>query len=132
MWFRSMTPAPDGLPILGRSARSLGVRVPDDVHPDTAGFVSTGTGGMSVSPASMWNLPHHRRPRGAGRGSTGPASDFIFSTETSVLAVQSLTVRLDPERPGKHAYVEPSERVLLAAYEQSLAATRSGWKLVQP
>src|SRR2546430_2606362 len=71
-YFRTMTRADDGLPVVGRSARSLGVRVPEDIQPDAAGRVVPGQGGMSVAPGSFWNLPNHRRPRGLGRGSTGP------------------------------------------------------------
>ena len=129
MFFRSMTPAADGLPTVGRSARSLGVRVPQDIRADADGNVWPGQGGMSVAPDSMWNVPNHRRPRSMERGSTGPAFDQVFA----LVSIQvGLAVRLDPDRPTKHAYVEPASVVPLEAFEDSIADTRPEWKRVWP
>jgi hypothetical protein len=33
MYFRAMTPADDRLPVVGRSARQLGVGIPQDINP---------------------------------------------------------------------------------------------------
>lgn len=127
-----MTPGEDGQPVVGRSARWLGVRVPRDIAPDTAGFVAAGQGGMSVAPNSMWNLPHHRRPRGLGRGSTGPDDDHVFSVEGASLDGRGLDARPDPLAPAIHAFVEPRERIALARFEAALAATRPEWHRVWP
>src|SRR3990170_302226 len=132
MYFRSMTPAIDHLPTSGRSARMLGVRVPGDVMPDGAGHVVPGTGGMSVAPDSMWNLPHHRRPRGMGRGSTGPVRDHVFSIAPAPLRDNGLVARRDPEAPVVHALIEPAETVLLEDFERSLVATRPSWSRAWP
>jgi hypothetical protein len=132
MYFRSMTPAPDGLPAIGRSARMLGVRVPQDVSPDAAGYVLPETGGMSVAPESLWNLPHHRRPRGMGRGSTGPIMDHVFSVGPESLHDNDLTARRDPKAPAIHAWIEPARKALLEHFERSLAATRSSWTRAWP
>lgn len=117
---------------MGRSARCLGVRVPRDIAPDADGFVTTGRGGMSVAPDSLWNLPHHRRPRTLGRGSTGPDGDHVFSVEGPSLEVRELRTRPDPAAPVIHAFVEPKGRVALAGFETALASTRPEWHRVWP
>lgn len=129
MVFRGMEPGPDGSPLVGRTTRRLGVRVPEDIAPDAAGDVHPGTGGMSVSPDSMWNLPHHRRPRGMQRGSTGPVEDRIYATDPADLKRQPLDIRPDTPR---HATVEPSMQMNLANYEGALAATRPFWVQAWP
>jgi hypothetical protein len=132
MFFRSMSPAQDGLPVVGRSGRALGVRVPEDVRPDAEGRVHPGHGGMSFAPRSMWHLPHHRRPRPMGRGSSGPAIDRVFALARAVVSSTDLVVRLDPHRPDKHAFIEPSKAVPLPSYEAMLASTRPDWQQVWP
>src|SRR5262245_56793422 len=113
MVFRGMEPGPTGLPLLGRSNRRLGVRVPGDLAPNSGGNGHPGTGGMSVAPDTMWNLPNHRPPRGMLRGSTGPAGDRVYGIEPEVVVDQSLFVRLTSVR---HANVEPSTVMSLASY----------------
>lgn len=127
-----MTPAADGLPLVGPSARTLGVRVPQDVMPNAVGDVVPGSGGMSVAPDSMWNLPHHRRPRGLGRGSTGHVQDYVFAVEPASLQEQVLVVRPDPAAPRIHALVEPMRPVPLQMFEYALAATRLHWRVEWP
>jgi hypothetical protein len=130
--FRAMTPALDGLPMVGRAARLLGVRVPQDIAPDRDGEVRPGTGGMSVAPTSMWDLPNHRRPRGMGRGSTGPSNDQVYSLQEVVLDDQLLALRADPEAPMINAFVEPLTIVALSEYATRLAGTRPSWMRVWP
>lgn len=129
-WFRSMTPDADRLPVVGRHSRALGVRVPGDVTPQPDGRVAPGGGGMSVSPSTLWNLPHHRRPRPLGRGSTGPSGDVVYVLPA--LSSPALVVRLDPGRPDKHALIEPAELMPLGDYEIALVATRSRWERAWP
>lgn len=66
-----MRPTDAGLPMVGSSKRMLGVLPSETDSAD--GTFGPGTGGMSVSPDSPWNVPDHRRPRAMGRGATGPA-----------------------------------------------------------
>ena len=127
-----MTPDVDGLPMRGRSARALGVRVPHDVSPDAAGYISPGTGGLSVAPDSMWHLPNHRRPRGMGRGSTGPVQDYVFSIAPATLRDNRLVVRRDPVAPAVHALIEPLQRVRLEEFDHLLGATRPSWQRAWP
>ena len=130
MWFRTMTPDADQLPIIGRSSRALGVRVPGDVNPQADGRIAPGGGGMSVSSGTLWNLPHHRRPRPLGRGSTGPPGDIVYVL--SALLTPVLAVRPDPVRPDKHALVEPAELMRLRDSESALSATRPRWERARP
>jgi len=132
MFFRGMTPAADGLPVVARNARSLGVRVPEDVRPDADNRVLPGAGGLSVAPGSMWNLPNHRRPRGLARGSTGPADDRVFSLSLMCVSIAGLSVRHDPVRPFKHAFIEPLSELPLPTYEAMLAGTRPDWRQEWP
>jgi hypothetical protein len=87
---------------------------------------------MSVAPDSMWNLPHHQRPRQMGRGSTGHAQDHVFSILAEALHASGLVARPDPEAPAVHALVEPVEKVLLETFERSVTATRPSWSRVWP
>ena len=131
-YYRAMISAPDGLPAVGRSARKLGIRVSVDIRVDAAGRVHPRTGGMSVSPGSVWDVPNHRRPRGMGRGSTGRPEDRVYELPASSIPASVLTVRLDPEAPELHAFVEPSVEVELEVYEKALSDTRNDWSQVWP
>jgi hypothetical protein len=127
-----MTPDVDGLPQTGRSARRLGVRVPEDIAADEKGFVYPETGGMSVSPYSAWNIPTHRRPRGMGNGSSGRIDDRIYALANASVPIDKLKARLDPTNPLRHAFLEPAVAMTLAGYEMNLAATRNDWKQAWP
>lgn len=132
VFFRVMTPEPDGLPRCGRTGRCLGVRIPGDIRPDPEGFVLPRSGGMSVAPGSPWNLPHHRRPRTMGRGSTGPKLDRVYSIHRVKLVEQELDPVPDSRLPTVHALVGPVRRVPLAGFERSLQATRPQWDQAWP
>jgi len=131
-FYRAMKPDVDGVPVMGRSARTLGVRIPVDIAPDEGGLVRPGTGGMSVAPESIWNIPNHRRPRGMQGGSTGPAGDFVYGiAEISILHV-GLLIRSDQVHPAIHAFVEPSAVMELSKYEADLGSTRVAWRKLWP
>src|SRR6266436_2697862 len=127
MVFRGMEPGPNQLPLVGRSTRRLGVRVPEDIAPDAAGQVHPRTGGMSVALGSMWNLPNHRRPIGMLRGSSGRPSDRVFGINEIDLRKQPLDTRPAPPGSPRHAVVEPVQQMTLGAYESALANTRASW-----
>lgn len=131
-YFRTMTPDEVGRPRLGNTSRTLGVRVPQDIVPDGDGYVQPGAGGLSVAPDSMWNLPHHRRPRSLGRGSTGPGVDRVYSVTSPRLSDCSLQVRPDPIAQDIHAFVEPSERTLLEDFRRCLERTKPYWEQAWP
>lgn len=125
-YFRAMAPAEDGLPSIGPSKRSLGAVANETNAPD--GTFGPGTGGMSVAPKSPWNMPHHRRPRWMGNGSTGPKVDGVFGITDGAFLLATLTARLDPVNPGGHAFVEPLSEMTYVEYSNTLASTRSDWR----
>jgi len=132
MLFRGMLSAEDTLPQVGRSGRTLGVRVPEDITPDANGDVRPGTGGMSVAPSSMWDVPHFRRPRKMGRGASGPDNCCVYAIEEGALTPHPLGVSLDPHSYRPHAFIEPCTTMQLAAYEDALTNTRNSWRRVFP
>src|SRR5260221_7112791 len=127
-----MAPTDDGRPRVERSARGLGIRVGKDIVAGPDGVVHPGTGGMSVAPCSLWNLPNHRRPRPLGRGSTGTSEDRVYSLDLSHVWRTTLAVRADARHPFTHALVEPGSTTTLARFEGELAMTQSRWKQVWP
>ena len=126
-----MTSDPDRLPRIGASARELGVRVPKDIAPDANGFVEPRSGGMSTACASLWNLPHHRRPRRLGHGSTGRDEDHVFMIDEGLIS-EPLVPRADPRAPDLHTFVEPAQRMSLTEYVSCLQRTRSLWQAGEP
>lgn len=126
---RAMRKHPDQLPIIGESGRYLGARpalptVPHDgdipVRDD--GTIEPETGGMSVSPQPVTNLPLHRRPREYGGQGKGP----VFVLDTDELPTQ-LQYRQDPKASHRHGFIEPSRRMSFEEYQESIHATRALW-----
>lgn len=129
----------EGLPHVAPSAASLGVRLPPDKHADINvdrfGLVEPGTGGMSVSPEWRF-LPVHRIPRRLRMKfprAAGKNDLFIWRMGegpfTSGSFTEHLMLRLDPEKPQKHGFVEPVVRMAVADYQQALARTRGYWRI---
>lgn len=128
-----MKVAGDGLPEIGRSARQLGVRTPNDVGPgvqpdvlvqNPADVLTPGMGGMSVAPLSPVNLPPLRRPPeyAGGRG-----KDPVWEIDTDELISAGVQFRQDSP---KHGLLEPAVDMPLSKFEESLGKTREKWKLV--
>ncbi len=132
LFYRAMMPGNDGFPMIGKSSRMLGVRVPQDIAPDAEGLVRPGAGGMSVAPGSEWNVPNHRRPRGMKRGSSGNSGDRMYALSDDSIPVDKLNVRPDPGFPETHAFFEPAASVKLQQYEADLADTREDWRQIWP
>ena len=101
-------------------------------HPMRREWLGQGFGGMCVSPASLLNVPNHRRPRGMQKGSTGPPTDFVYAIADASIPIEKLALTLDLGQPEMHAFVEPAILVELSAYEADLADTRSDWRKVWP
>jgi hypothetical protein len=125
--FRSMRGAADGLPVVGPTARTLGVRLEIDIPVDAYGMVRPGAGGLSVSPESPVYLPTHRRPPEFG----GTGNDDVWFIAVNDLG-PSLLYRPDPANPAGHGFVEPARRMTAEEYQQALAATRGAWALASP
>ena len=122
--FRAMKRDSDGYPLVGRSSRTLGVRVEGpfpDIPVAEDGSVAPETGGMSVALAHATNLPKHRLPRLLG----GEGRDPVFRMSAELLA-ETLRVRSDHY---PHALVGPHRRISLPEFEVALGATRSYWSV---
>ena len=119
--FRAMKVDTGGLPVVERSARGLGPRVPKDVEPDGDGIVNPGKGGISAVPHDPRNLETHRRPAEFG----GDGRDPVWTIDPSALPA-GLTYRATSTT---HGQIEPSRDMSLAEYEELLAQTREGWTL---
>ncbi len=63
---RPMRSGSDGKPTLGRSLSTLGVRPGHDLPVDVNGKVAPGTGGVSVTPDRVQDIPHPLLPRELG------------------------------------------------------------------
>jgi hypothetical protein len=124
--YRSMREDPDGLPTVGPSGRTLGVRpgsqlIPDVVAVHPTDMVLTGLGGMSVTPNVPQNLPRHRRPPSLG----GTGREPVWYIDDKDLGPQ-LSFRQD--RPT-HGLIEPDGPVELQHFQAALASTRPYWRL---
>ena len=124
--FRAMREASDGLPVLGATAATLGVRPGFDPNPDVSAvrptdFVFPAGGGMSVSPHDLMNLPSFRIPR--SRGGTGRFPVWVIECDDLGLA---LALRLD--RPT-HGLIEPGRAMPLQSFQAALQQTRGRWLL---
>ena len=128
---RTMTPDGD-FPMIGQTARSLGVRVGDaDDIPERDGFVRPGTGGMSVAPR-IEDLPRHRIPRRLRHRvpeATGRVGDVCWVLGEGPFEDGPVAERLllRPDKPG-HGLVEPAEAMATGEYLAGLAATRESWR----
>jgi len=117
--YRAMREDPFGGPVIGPSARTLGVRPHVDIVV-VAGQVWPNMGGMSVAPDRPENLHPLRRPPKYG----GSGKDPIWCIEATLLG-NDLQFRRDSPT---HGLIEPARAMLLDEYQQALQATTALWK----
>lgn len=135
--YRVMLPDDTGRPAVGRSARSLGVRVSAsggeiDIPVQLDGTVRIGTGGMSVAP--RWqDLPRHRIPKRLNSRlelpkARGKDEDVCWRVGTGAFVSGAFgpSLWLDVDGP-KHGTIQPGGTIILADYEVALSATRGEW-----
>ncbi|MGH7139418.1 MAG: hypothetical protein ACREHD_27045 [Pirellulales bacterium] len=121
--FRAMREDQNGLPEIGPSARSLGVRPGADVLavlPQE--LIQPRLGGLSVSPHHPTNLPYFRCPRQWG----GTGKDPVWAIDSSLLGADMI-YRPDPNS-RTHGFIEPSKPMTLDDFQKALAATQSFWQ----
>jgi hypothetical protein len=109
----------DGFPIVARSARALGVRIPLDVSLEGEDVLPGK--GMSVTVGAIDDLPPHRLPMSRG----GEGVDPVFEHVAALPATLTATHVPPPET---HWEVWPAARCPLTQYEGALAQTRRGWR----
>ncbi len=118
----------DGLPKIGATARTLGVRPNGqfgDIIVTAGGIVFPGTGGMSVSPWPPENLKEHRRPEEF----SGTGKDPVWEMDTDDLPAE-LHYQTDPDMPDVHGFIAPSWWMSLSEYQRALHRTRGLWTRV--
>ena len=121
--FRGMRAAPDGLPELGESAKSLGVRRNTDI-PVVDGVVEPHTGGMSVNTTTD-GIPHFRKPPAFG----GVAKDtWVFQIRSDQF---DRRLALIPDRDD-HCTVQPVASMTADLYATLLQDSRTVWVRVDP
>lgn len=128
--YRAMTMADDGMPMVGSSKRTLGVRPGDQkpnndvlaVQPDD--IVGPGSGGMSVAPNDPMNLPKFLRPSEFG----GTGKDPVWEIDEIDLPP---TLLFRQDKPT-HGLIEVTAPSTLADYVSALHSTRDRWRLVPP
>ena len=119
--------------MIGSDAKKLGVRLGEDIQPDSTGNVHPRTGGMSVAPG-LRQLPEHRIPkRFKAQGvfnATGTDKLSVWTTGTGPFIdgpfAPGLFLRIDPDDPN-HGTIEPDCEMPLQEYEQALSTTVDQW-----
>jgi hypothetical protein len=120
--FRAMKEASDGKPLVADTTSGLGVR---DYEIDIEdGMVQPETGGMSVSPETVYNLPPSFRPVEFGGTNKGRHAWTLREDDLG----EDLTARPDAENPKTHSFIEPVRPMTLEQYKQALWETRDSWR----
>ena len=126
---------PDGLPRVGNRSKCLGVREPPDAYADVdidgTGHVLLNRKGLSVTENSR-DLPGHLIPEhlddgfngASGRGMNVFAHGIGTFDEGEITEALVLRHKAGTVTAG---VVAPTGSVLLAEYQQTLAATRPDW-----
>ena len=122
--YRSMKISADGFPMVGATARTLGIRANIDII-IISRLVKPNIGGMSVSPPPPYNLPIHRRSAKFG----GTGKDPVWEINKNCLNAFQLQYRPDPNQPNKHGFIEPKKEMSFEEYQQLIAATQHDWTL---
>ena len=121
--FRAMKEETQGLPAIGPTARTIGIRPGLDVPAtNAADIVSPGDEGMSVSPDDPHGLPYFRRPPKF----QGTGVDPVWMLDERDLPA-GLCFRPDPGNP-KHGFVEPAHPMPLQDFQRLLADTQRSWQ----
>jgi len=107
-----------GGPMVGPTARSLGVRPSVDI-PVVVGLVYPDTGGLSVAPDRPENLHPLRRPPILG----GSGKDPVWWIGTDHLG-DNLRFRQDSPT---HGVVEPARAMALDEFQKALEHTKPAW-----
>lgn len=126
--FRAMKESRDGLPEIGSTARTLGVRPagdsaknPDVLAKNPKEIIVPEEGGMSVVPEDPMHLLPHRRPASLG----GFGFDPVWKIEADNLGLE-LQFRQDGPT---HGVIEPKRSMTLLEFQAALAKTQGKWRI---
>ena len=117
--YRAMREEAAGAPMVGPSARMLGVRPTVDI-PVFAGQVQPNTGGMSVALDRPENLHRLRRPPAYG----GKGKDPVWYLGIASLG-SDLQFRPDS---ATHGLIEPARVMSIDDFQKALEATKLLWR----
>jgi hypothetical protein len=129
--YREMDVDDDGLPLVGPTNQTLGVRTRGRLHDIPVNEDGTvklrpaheAKGGMSVVPRTPMNLHEQHRPRELGNGSGSYPVWCISKGDLGALLIYQ-------ETSDSHGRLAPARPMLLREYENALAATRERWTRV--
>ena len=131
--YRAMREGDDGMPILGTSAETLGIRSNKDIIPDQSGMVSRPAfqpgkpNGLSCAP-TIQDLPGFALPR--VWGGRNPRT-VIWRIEATDLGPDLIASEdSDPSRPKRHLSIGPARSMPSDDYVRLIESTRSHWKKV--
>jgi hypothetical protein len=117
-----MKEAADGKPLVADTASGIGIRDFEiDIEDDMA---QPESGGMSVSPGTIYNLAPSFRPVEFGGTNKGRSAWTLDDEELG----DELTTRPDPDDPERHWFIEPLRPMTLEQYKQALWETRDLWR----
>jgi hypothetical protein len=131
--YRAMIEGADGMPVLGTSAETLGIRKDKDIIPDPSGmvhrpsFTPGDANGLSCAP-TIQDLPRFALPRNWGGRNK---RTVIWRIEATDLGPDLLAVEDgDPGRSTRHISKGPARSILFDDYVRLIEATRSKWQKV--
>jgi hypothetical protein len=123
----------NGMPRLGASAETLGIRRDKDIVPDQFGLVHRPnfqpgeTNGLSCAP-TIQDLPAFVRPRSwGGRNKRTVAWQIEAADLGPGLAAQEDS---DPGRATRHVSIGPAQTMAFDDYVKLIEATQANWKKV--
>jgi hypothetical protein len=131
--YRAMRESDDGMPMLGTTAETLGIRRDKDIIPDPAGMVSRPSfqparaNGLSCAP-TIQDLPGFVLPR--TWGGRNPRT-VIWRIDAADLGPDLIGVEdSDLSRPMRHLSIGPAQMMSFDDYVRLIENTRSKWKKV--
>jgi hypothetical protein len=131
--YRAMLEGDDGMPVLGTSAETLGIRRNKDIIPDPSGMVHRPNfqpgeaNGLSCAP-TIQDLPRFALPRNWGGRNK---RTVIWQIDAADLGSDLIAAEdTGPGRPTRHLSVGPARTMPFDDYVRLIEATRSKWKKV--
>jgi hypothetical protein len=131
--YRAMIEGDDGMPILGTSAETLGVRRDKDIIPDSSGlvhrpnFTPGDANGVSCAP-TIQNLPRFALPQNWGGRNK---RTVVWRMDPTDLGPDLIAVEDgDPSRPTRHISIGPARTMSFDEYVRLIEVTRSKWQKV--
>ncbi|WP_157372658.1 hypothetical protein [Photobacterium marinum] len=131
--YRDMRVNEKGLPELGYTSSTLGVRIcgctvdesyrRPDILVNEHGFVEPLTGGLSITPPEITKNISDMSADRINRGKT-----LLWMIDVSVLSKYGLKFRQDPDKVY-HGFIEPIEIIVPFDYNKNIQSTQCEWEV---